>query len=79
MSGIDWWGFKVPWVYTIDSDIFFYHKAPPSPDTLSWEPYFCDDFDSRTIEVERPVQLHLEDDVATGLQTAICDRWETVM
>jgi hypothetical protein len=37
MVEVDWRGFRVPWVYTADSDIFVRANALPSVDTLSWE------------------------------------------
>lgn len=78
MAEVDWRGFRVPWVYTIDSDIFVRLNSPPSPDTLSWEPQICDDGYGGTIEEERPVELHLKDDVATELPVWDQSYWAVV-
>jgi hypothetical protein len=48
----DWRGFRAPWVYTVDEDIFAPLKPPPSAETLTWETY--DDEFSEHIEFFRP-------------------------
>ena len=78
MAEVDWRGFRVPWVYTVDSDIFVRPNTPPSPDTLSWEPQIYDDGYGGTIEAERPVELHLQDDAATELPVLDQNRWVIV-
>lgn len=67
MQEVDWRGFRVPWVYTIDSDIFVRPGSPLSPDTLSWEDRVYDDGYGGTYEEERPVELHLEEEAKTEL------------
>lgn len=78
MTEVDWRGFRVPWVYTVDSDIFVRLNTPPSPDTLSWEDRIYDDGYGGTYEEERPVELRLEDDVATELPVWDQSRWMIV-
>lgn len=78
MAEIDWRGFRVPWVYTVDSDIFVRPHTPPSPDTLSWEPRIYDDGYGGTYEEERPVELRLEDTAATELPVWDQSRWTIV-
>lgn len=78
MAEVDWRGFRVPWLYTVDSDIFVRLNTPPSPDTLSWEPRIYDDGYGGTIEEERPVELRLEDDVTTELPVWDQSRWAVV-
>ena len=78
MAEVDWRGFRVPWVYTVDSDIFVRLNTPPSPDTLSWQPRIYDDGYGGTHEEERPVELRLEDDVATELPVWDQSRWAIV-
>ena len=78
MQEVDWRGFRVPWVYTIDSDIFVRPSSPPSPDTLSWEDRVYDDGYGGTYEEERPVELHLEEDAKTELTVWDQSRWATV-
>ncbi|GAA0598109.1 hypothetical protein [Caenispirillum bisanense] len=78
MAEVDWRGFRVPWVYTVDSDIFVRLNTPPSPDTLSWAPRIYDDGYGGTIEEEWPVELCLDDDVATELPGWDHGRWAIV-
>lgn len=78
MAEVDWRGFRVPWVYTVESDIFVHLNTPPSPDTLSWEPRIYDDGYGGTIEEERPVELRLEDDFATALPVWNQSLWAIV-
>ena len=59
--GNDWRGFRVPWVYTLSDDIFVLPSRPPSPDTLSWEPYvFFDNDGNEEFETERPIRYGLK-------------------
>lgn len=78
MAEVDWRGFRVPWVYTVDSDIFVRPNTPPSPDTLNWEDRIYDDGYGGTYEEERPLELRLEDDVATELPVWDQSRWAIV-
>jgi len=78
MEEVDWRGFRVPWAYTIDRDIFVRLDTPPSPDTLSWEPQFYDDGNGGTIERERRADLPLKDEVATELSAWDQGRWTIV-
>lgn len=78
MQEVDWRGIRVPWVYTIDSDIFVRPASPPSPDTLSWEDRVYDDGYGGTYEEERPVELHLEEVAKTELTVWDQSRWVTV-
>ncbi|MGV0821167.1 hypothetical protein [Martelella sp. AMO21009] len=78
MAEVDWRGFCVPWVYTVDSDIFVRPNTPPSPDALSWEPRIYDDGYGGTYEEERPVELRLEDTAATELPSWDQSRWTIV-
>lgn len=78
MLEFDWRAFRVPWVYTIDSDIFVRLDTPPSPDTLSWQPHIYDDGYGGTIEEERPVEQLLEDSVTNELPDWNVGLWERV-
>jgi hypothetical protein len=57
----DWCGFRVPWVFKADDDIFVRPTQPPSPDTLSWEPDIFTDLDGNVRETERPIRYGLKD------------------
>jgi hypothetical protein len=78
MAEVDWRGFRVPWVYSVDGDIFARLNTPPSPDTLSWEDRIYDDGYGGTYEEERPVELRLEDAAATELPVWDQSRWAIV-
>ncbi|RWP15983.1 MAG: hypothetical protein E5X67_08740 [Mesorhizobium sp.] len=58
---MDWRVFRIPWVYTIDGDVFARPRPPPSPDSLSWEPAWRPTGYEDEEEYERPVNLPLED------------------
>jgi hypothetical protein len=75
MPEVDWRGFRVPWVYTVDSDIFVRPNLPASPDSLSWEPRIYDDGYGGTVEEERPVELPLRDEARTELLVWDHHRW----
>jgi hypothetical protein len=68
MPQVDWRGFRIPWVYTLDDDLFVRPQAPPSPDSLSWEPYIISTDNGETIEIERPVCLPLGDAATPALK-----------
>jgi len=59
---IDWRGFRVPWVFKADDDIFVRPAPPPSADTLSWEPDIFTDLDGEEVELERPIRFPLNSD-----------------
>lgn len=57
--GFDWRCFDVPWVYTIDHDLFSTMKCPPSSDTLSWEDHIVQGDNGDHIELTRPITIWL--------------------
>ncbi|VVQ10067.1 hypothetical protein PS928_03577 [Pseudomonas fluorescens] len=61
MTEVDWRGFRIPWVYQLDDDLFVVPSTPRSPDSLSWEPHFYQDQWGEPEETERPVELRLTD------------------
>ena len=78
MPQVDWRGFRVPWVYTTDEDLFVQPQAAPSPESLSWEPRALTDAWGEVVEVERPVVLPLEDQAGASLPDWNEAAWETV-
>lgn len=78
MPEVDWRGFRVPWVYTVDSDIFLRANLPPSPDTLSWEPRIYDDGYGGTVEEERPLELQLCEEAKAEMVVWNQERWAIV-
>ena len=56
----EWRPFRVPWVHTIDDDLFARRMTVPDADTLTWVPdFYYDDASGETIEHERPECLPL--------------------
>jgi hypothetical protein len=78
MPEVDWRGFRVPWVYTVDSDIFVRPSLPPSHDTLSWEDRIYDDGYGGTYEEQRPIELSLDHNAAPELRCWDQSRWAIV-
>lgn len=74
MLEVDWRGFRVPWIYTLSDDLFERPNLPPSPDSLSLEPWIVDD-DGEELELERPTRLPLEDAAAAGLAQFDAEAW----
>lgn len=67
MLEVDWRGFRVPWIYTLDDDIFVRPAPPPDPESLSLEPLIVEDSWGEEIELERPTAYPLSNEVAEEL------------
>ena len=74
MPEVDWRGFRVPWIYTSDEDLFIRPAPPPSADSLTLEPWIVDD-DGEQIELERPTRLPLLDGAQRGLALCTDEAW----
>jgi len=70
---VDWRGFRLPWIYTVDDDLFIRPSPPPSADSLTLEPWIVEGDKGEDIELERPTVLPLEDDASSGLLALITD------
>jgi len=57
MEEVDWRGFRVPWIYTLDDDLCTFPPPPPAPERLSWEPHFYQVDHDEWVESERPLWL----------------------
>jgi len=75
LQEVDWRGFRVPWIYTVDDDLFVRPSPPPSADSLSLEPWIVQDQWGEDVELERPTALHLDDDAAPGLALFTDSAW----
>lgn len=78
MPEVDWRGFRLPWVYTTDKDLFVRPKAPPSPESLSWEPQALTEAWGEVVEIERPAALPLEEQAGAFLPNWNQAAWEAV-
>jgi hypothetical protein len=67
MNEVDWRGFRLPWIYTTDDDLFVRPAPPPSADSLTLEPWIVQDAWGEDVELERPTVLPLDDAAAPGL------------
>jgi hypothetical protein len=76
MQEVDWRGFRLPWIYTVDDDLFIRPSPPPSADSLTLEPWIVQGDWGEDIELERPTVLHLEDDAASGLALFTDRAWK---
>lgn len=73
MKEVDWRGFRLPWIYTLDDDLFAFPSPPPSPERLSWEPHFIQIAHDEWDESERPLRLQSfagQDDILQALNHA---------
>jgi hypothetical protein len=75
MQEVDWRGFRVPWIYTLDEDLFVRPARPPNPDSLTLEPWIVQDHWGEEIELERPSTLPLDDSAKTELQLFTDAAW----
>lgn len=57
MPEVDWRGFQIPWIYTLDDDLCTFPAPPPAPKRLSWEPYQHQVDHDEWVESERPLWL----------------------
>lgn len=72
---VEWRGFRLPWIYTVDDDLFIRPSPPPSADSLTLEPCVVQGDWGEDIELERPTVLPLDDDAFSGLALFTNDAW----
>ncbi|AZD86923.1 hypothetical protein C4K14_4101 [Pseudomonas chlororaphis subsp. aureofaciens] len=73
MKEVDWRGFRLPWIYTLNDDLCAFPSPPPSPESLSWEPHFIQVGYDEWYESERPLRLQSfagESDIRQALSHA---------
>lgn len=75
MPEVDWRGFRMPWIYTVDHDLFVRPAPPPTADSLTLEPWIVQNRTGEEIELERPTTLPLEDRAAPMLQLFAGPKW----
>lgn len=76
MLEVDWRGFRLPWVYTVDTDLAIQPEAPPDVSSLTFEPVIYHDHDGEEIEDQRPSVLTLEEEASASLSAGIVDAWQ---
>jgi hypothetical protein len=75
MQEVDWRGFRMPWIYTLDEDLFVRPARPPNPDSLTLEPWIVEGHWGEEIELERPSTLPLDDSAKAELQLFTDAAW----
>lgn len=75
---IEWRGMQIPWLYSVDHDLFSIMKRPPSSDTLTWEDRIAYDAEGRPIEVSQPVAMWLSDRPADALTEHFAGRSQAI-
>lgn len=75
MQEVDWRGFRVPWIHTIDDDLFIRPSPPPSADSLTLEPWIVQDNWGEEVELERPTALRLDDEAQSALALFTDSAW----
>lgn len=75
MQEVDWRGFRVPWIHTVDDDLFVRPSPPPSADSLTLEPWIVQDNWGEDVELERPTALRLDDDAQSELARFTDSAW----
>lgn len=75
MQEVDWRGFRVPWIHTVDDDLFVRPSPPPSADSLSLEPWIVQDHWGEDVELERPTALRLDDEATSELAQFTDSAW----
>lgn len=75
MQEVDWRGFRLPWIYTVDDDLFIRPSPPPNADSLTLEPWIVQGDWGEDIELERPTVLPLDDDASSGLALFTDGAW----
>lgn len=75
MTLVDWRGFHLPWVYTIDTDLAIQPAVPPDAASLTFEPTIYHGQDGEEIEDEQPSILQLDEDDLQGLAQGLTETW----
>ncbi|HCF3406743.1 TPA: hypothetical protein NIB87_000978 [Pseudomonas aeruginosa] len=74
MPEVDWRGFRVPWIYTLDDDLCVFPTPPPAPERLSWQPHFQQVAQDEWEESERPLELKISAS-AEDVRQALDSEW----
>ena len=60
---VDWRGFRLPWIYTVNDDLCVSPASPPDPESLSWEPNIYTNEFGETVETEEPIAFRLNESI----------------
>lgn len=74
-ADFNWRAFHVPWVYTVEDDLFVRPPALPSADSLTWETRFHNDGTEENEEYEAPAAFRFQPPIGS-LEAVVSDeRW----
>lgn len=76
MLEVNWRGFVIPWIHTVDEDLFVHPSRPPTPDALTIVEYATEVRDGVEVELERPETFRLKDGVINDLAAWDADAWD---
>ncbi|WP_293682248.1 hypothetical protein [uncultured Phenylobacterium sp.] len=77
-ADFNWRAFQIPWVYTVEDDLFVRPAALPSADSLTWETQHVDDGTEEGDEYERPAAFHFEPPIGALDNVVSDERWLAV-
>ncbi len=75
----DWRPFRIPWVHTLDGDLFAHVPSPPDADSLTWETDCYYDCDGEIVEFERPSRLPLIDAAEEKIDFLNDETWHNLV
>jgi hypothetical protein len=75
MLEVDWRGFRLPWIYTVDADLAVRPAPPPDTSALGFEPVIYQDRWGEEVGDERPTVLPLEEGALDQLARGVHDTW----
>jgi len=73
---VNWRGFRLPWIHTVDDDLFVRPAAPPAPSALSMQPGIYFDQYGEEVEIERPAVYNLDDAAGDQFSNLGEARWK---
>lgn len=77
-ADFNWRAFQIPWVYTVEDDLFVRPDPLPSADSLAWETQVRDDGAGEAEEYEQPAAFHFQPPIGS-LESEVSDaRWLAV-
>lgn len=75
---VDWRGFQLPWIYTVNEDLFVKPTPPPDPSDLTWGPHPYTDVRGEHVEYESPITLRLHECARSGIQALTDTAWSAL-
>ncbi|AXA80683.1 hypothetical protein CE206_29390 (plasmid) [Achromobacter xylosoxidans] len=78
MPRTDIYGFRIPWVHTVDSDLFTRPALPPSADTLTFISTIRRDQHGEEYETEEPARICLHKEATTALPLMDESAWASL-